>query len=754
MRPLARVQAEALRQRGVDVLLVTSDQHPESDAARDYELVLDPRFRRAATWPATLAAWRRVREYRADVVLTELVVDPRWIAMAGRVPRVQLVHDDRPHDPAEQLRAYKRPVIDRWGAGSAATVTYSDYVAAAVATRRDVAGTPVHVLPLCSDLDPALVPPLVGPEGRRDFVLMGRLNPYKNVDVVLEAWQRHVAGGGWRGDDLVLLGDGPVSARTLPEHTQWRAGTYRYADVITTLASAKGSISHYRRASQSGVQVLSMQLGVMPIVSTAGGLPEFQPPGCPPVGVDDIAGLASAFDELADPSSAAGRGAAAADHYVDRFAVDRVADGLLGVISEVLAARSPGRSLAAPIAPASMGGAVTREPVGLLQSDLASGNPPEAQTMIRTAIVGLGKMGLSHLAILNSHPDLDIVGICDSVGYVRDVLTKYTGLPCYDDFDRMLVETKAEAVVVAVPSRLHAPMVEKALTSGTHVFCEKPFVLDASDGERLVALAESRRLVTQVGYHYRFVGAFKEAARIVASGALGRMHHVRGEAYGPVVLREKGSTWRGVKAEGGGALYDYACHAIDLMNFIAGAPDSVDGVVRHGIFSRDVDDEVYCTLRYANGATGQLSVNWSDESFRKMSTKVSVWGTNGRIIADRQECQIYLRETHPELPELAKGWTIRYTTDLTEEVWYYLRGEEYSAQIDYFAESVKANRVNGENTFRSALDVDRVVDLITGAALSARSVPPSQPVGNGYPRVSFRGEIVDRIRKLTTSKAS
>src|SRR6202012_3200818 len=37
MRPLARVQAEALRARGIDVLLVTTDQHPESDKARDYE---------------------------------------------------------------------------------------------------------------------------------------------------------------------------------------------------------------------------------------------------------------------------------------------------------------------------------------------------------------------------------------------------------------------------------------------------------------------------------------------------------------------------------------------------------------------------------------------------------------------------------------------------------------------------------------------------------------------------------------------
>lgn len=50
--------------------------------------------------------------------------------------------------------------------------------------------------------------------------------------------------------------------------------------------------------------------------------------------------------------------------------------------------------------------------------------------MIRTAIVGLGKMGLSHLAILRTHPDLDVVGVCDSAGYLRDILAKYTGLDC------------------------------------------------------------------------------------------------------------------------------------------------------------------------------------------------------------------------------------------------------------------------------------------------------------------------------------
>ncbi len=338
--------------------------------------------------------------------------------------------------------------------------------------------------------------------------------------------------------------------------------------------------------------------------------------------------------------------------------------------------------------------------------------------MLRVGMVGLGKMGLSHLAMVRAHPDVELVSACDSMTYLTDVLGKYTGLKSYDDLDTMLASEQLDAVVVSTPSKLHAAMVQKALDRGLHVFCEKPFVLDVADGERLVQTAAAKQLATQVGYHYRFVGAFQEAARIVRSGALGEVHHVRVEAYGPVVLRAKGGTWRSSKSEGGGALYDYACHAIDLVNFVAGVPASVSGVVRHGVFSRDVEDEVYCSLRYANGASGQLCVNWCDESFRKMSTMVSVWGTKGRITADRQECQVYLREPCEALPKVPQGWSVRYTTDLAQEVWFYLRGEEYSAQIDYFVQSCKQRRMDGENSFQSALQADRVVAMIVAESLA------------------------------------
>jgi predicted dehydrogenase len=361
--------------------------------------------------------------------------------------------------------------------------------------------------------------------------------------------------------------------------------------------------------------------------------------------------------------------------------------------------------------------------------------------MVRIGMVGLGKMGLSHVALVRAHPEVQLVAGCDTMAYLTDVLERHTGLKCYADMDRMLAEQELDAVVISTPSRFHADMVGKALDRGLHVFCEKPFVLDVADGERLAQQATAKGLVTQVGYHYRFVAAFQEAARVVRSGALGTVHHVRAEAYGPVVLRPKGGTWRLAKNEGGGALYDYACHAIDAVNFIAGAPASVSGVVRHGVFSRDVEDEVYCSLHYASGASGQLCVNWSDESFRKMSTKVTVWGSNGRVTADRQECQVYLREPHPGLPGTGTGWTVRYTTELTPEVWFYLRGEEYSAQIDYFVQSVQQRRTDGENSFASALQADRVVAMILAETGGRGSAPVAAGASSAPARQGFLARL-------------
>ncbi len=343
-----------------------------------------------------------------------------------------------------------------------------------------------------------------------------------------------------------------------------------------------------------------------------------------------------------------------------------------------------------------------------------------ASAPIRAGLIGVGKMGISHYAILGAHPRVAMSAICDSASYITSTLRKHTGIETFTDYRRMIDGAGLDCVFVATPTSTHFDAAAYALERGLHVFVEKPLCLDPRQSLRLADLARMGRRANQVGYHHRFIGTFREARRLVRAGAIGEVYHVTGSAFGPVVIRPKsGSTWRARKSDGGGCLHDYASHVVDLMNFIVGPPDRVLGAHLRRIHSRDVEDAVYATLGYPGGASGQVETNWSDDSYRKMSTTVGVYGTRGKIVADRQECKVYLRPGAGEFERYGAGWTIRYITDLQAPVAYYLRGEEYSAQIDTFLEAVECGTAEHENSFASAYETDRVIDMIAKAAQGA-----------------------------------
>jgi predicted dehydrogenase len=353
--------------------------------------------------------------------------------------------------------------------------------------------------------------------------------------------------------------------------------------------------------------------------------------------------------------------------------------------------------------------------------------------MIRLGVVGLGKMGLSHLSMINAHPDVRVEAVVDSAGYILGVLSKYTGVTTFTDYDEMLRSVELDAVLIATPTRFHAPMVRAALERGLHVFCEKPLTLTSEESRDLAELAAERGLVTQVGYHNRFVAAFREVKALLDAGAIGRVTHMHAEAYGPVVLKPKGTTWRSKRTEGGGCLYDYAAHPADLLSWFAGAPSGVGGTILGSIFSEDTDDEVFSTLYYPNGTSAQLSVNWSDESFRKMTTQITITGTAGRIHADRQEVRVYLRDTAPEIEGYRPGWTVKNTTELTDTVWFYLRGEEYSAQLHHFVSRVQGGELSAVNDFASAAVTDRVLELLK---IDAAAGPATLDTADSAPAVT------------------
>jgi len=335
--------------------------------------------------------------------------------------------------------------------------------------------------------------------------------------------------------------------------------------------------------------------------------------------------------------------------------------------------------------------------------------------MLRGGIIGLGKMGLSHYAILNAHPEVDLVAACDSSGMVLSALDRFGKVKTFKDYQDMINECDLNCVIIATPTSSHAEMIRYAMEHDIHVFVEKPFCLTPEKGHEMVRLAEQKHLVNQVGYHNRFIACFEKTRQLIQDSVIGEVYHFTAESYGQVILRPKGFTWRMKRSEGGGCLYDYASHVIDLVNFIIGVPDKVSGTVLKSIFSKDVEDAVYSTFYYNNGKSGQLSVNWSDKAYRKMSTQITIYGKKGKIITNRQECKIF-RWDNETIGPLHAGWNILYTTDLTKPVDYYLRGEEYSAQIDYFIDCIKNKRVENLNSFASALQTDTLIALLTDDA--------------------------------------
>ncbi len=315
---------------------------------------------------------------------------------------------------------------------------------------------------------------------------------------------------------------------------------------------------------------------------------------------------------------------------------------------------------------------------------------------------------------------VEVVAVCDSAAFVLGLLRSQTGLHVCSDFRAMLDRVALDAVVIVTPSRSHVAMAKAALERGLHVFCEKPLTLSPQDSATLCEIAEARGLVNQVGYHHRFMSTFREVKRLLDAGAIGEVSHACAEAYGPVVLRSAGATWRAHREEGGGCLYDYAAHPINLLTWYMGRATGVGGTALNRIFSANTEDEVHATL-FFDRASARVTVNWSDESQRKMCTKVTIWGSTGRIYADRQEMQLFARNGARLPPGYHAGWNTRYTTDLTAPVGFYVRGEEYAAQFEHFVAAICGARVPAENDFASAAETDRVLAMLLADAQQPRS---------------------------------
>jgi len=332
--------------------------------------------------------------------------------------------------------------------------------------------------------------------------------------------------------------------------------------------------------------------------------------------------------------------------------------------------------------------------------------------MFRAGFIGFGRMGIAHFSILNSHPSVEIAAICDQSNTMLNVLKKYVDIGTYSDYQEMIDEAELDFVIISTPSDSHSEIINVAIDNNLHTFVEKPFALTAADGQETLTHLEGKNLVNQVGYVNRFNEVFMEIKRLLASGLIGEVKNFSSEMYGATVLKDSKASWRGKRKTGGGCMYEFASHCIDLVVYLLGQPDKVIGSVMQSVYSSDVEDLVSSTFIYNNGCSGTIMVNWSDESFRKPTNIITIFGSKGKIVADKHAYKLFLKEAD-QANGFHKGWNTRYITDFAKSVRFYVRGNEFTRQLDYFIDCINQGRADNIASFAEALKTDIVMEEIT-----------------------------------------
>ncbi len=142
--------------------------------------------------------------------------------------------------------------------------------------------------------------------------------------------------------------------------------------------------------------------------------------------------------------------------------------------------------------------------------------------MLHIAIVGCGKIADQHVQAIQRIPDCRIVALCDRELLMARQLGERFGISgCYADLDVMLQSASPAVVHVTTPPQGHFSIAAQCLNSGSHVYLEKPFTVNASEAEFLIQLAESKSRKITAGHNYQFTLEMLEMRRLVDEGYLG-----------------------------------------------------------------------------------------------------------------------------------------------------------------------------------------------------------------------------------------
>ncbi len=337
-------------------------------------------------------------------------------------------------------------------------------------------------------------------------------------------------------------------------------------------------------------------------------------------------------------------------------------------------------------------------------------------------VIGGGKMGMSHLALASQYVGKSNVSLCDTKLSTR-ILFRLLGYTTFRDIDTAASSIDClEGVLIATPTPSHARLVKWAINKGVPCFVEKPLTLDVAASTELKALAAAKGVTVQVGFVLRYVASFQRLRHLVSSCSLGAMLGYTATMRGNVILKPPAAnSWQGHFKQGGGCLNEYGPHIIDLCQFIFGGLDDVRDVRMTHVFCTHADDRIDFGWTHVNGTMGKVLIDWCDITKRKSVVEFNVKFEHAEVRVDNSTVEIKWNEgcMPPDDKRLEIDAPI-----LPSNVSYYLRGEEFSLELEEFLGACIGRQFSvdvslpGDTTARleDGCEVDRLIDVIARKA--------------------------------------
>jgi len=316
--------------------------------------------------------------------------------------------------------------------------------------------------------------------------------------------------------------------------------------------------------------------------------------------------------------------------------------------------------------------------------------------MNKIAIVGFGKMGILHAALLNTMPDTRVIAICEKKPLVCAFARKIMGNIVIISELSELRKFPLDAAFIATPPETHYPVIKTLFEEGItkNIFTEKPLSTSLCESEKICDLVKEESVV-MAGYNRRFSVTFKKAREILEKDILGKITDFEAYAYSSYLARIKTKPNKLISE---GVLKDLGCHAIDLAIWFFGGLD-VLSFEQASKGNHAWNDSASLMVKNKEGVSGQVKASWCKQEYRLPEIGLIIHGNLGTLAVNDDKVELHVGTRY-------QTW---YRHDLSDNVGFFLGKSDYYFEDEAFIRAVK-HKMTIMPDFQAACKVDKIIE--------------------------------------------